>query len=152
MRLVPRLILAGMVSAASWASIADAAAEPDRPVPIIFDTDMGNDIDDALALGVIHALESRGECRLAAVTISKDNPLCAPFIDLVNTFYGRGDVPIGVVRDGKTPEEGKYLRGPVEARDAGQPRYPHDLATGAEAPEAVELLRAHWQRSRMARS
>jgi hypothetical protein len=31
-------------------------------VPVIFDTDMGNDIDDALALALLHALESRGEC------------------------------------------------------------------------------------------
>src|SRR5262249_44942665 len=70
---------------------ADAAAAraPDDRVPLIFDTDMGNDIDDALALGVIHALESRGECRLLAVTLSKDNALAAPFVDLVNTFYGR---------------------------------------------------------------
>ena len=55
-----------------------AAVEPAQPIPVIFDTDIGNDIDDALALGVIHALQSRGECRLVAVTISKDNALCAP--------------------------------------------------------------------------
>jgi len=116
------------------------AAKP-APVPIIFDTDVGNDIDDALALGVIHALASRGECRLAAVTISKDHDLCAPFIDLINTFYGRGDIPIGVVRGGKTPEEGKYLRPPVEAQDNGQQRFPHDLRSGAEAPAAVDVLR-----------
>ena len=31
---------------------------------VIFDTDMGNDVDDALALAVLHALQSRGQCRL----------------------------------------------------------------------------------------
>ena len=31
------------------------------PVRLIFDTDLGNDIDDALALAMIHALVSRGE-------------------------------------------------------------------------------------------
>ena len=67
-----------------------------RPVKLIFDTDMGNDIDDALALGVIHALQSRGECELLAVTLSKDNDFAGPFVDLVNTFYGRGNIPIGV--------------------------------------------------------
>ncbi len=117
------------------------AGAPQAPIPLIFDTDVGNDIDDALALGVIHALASRGECRLAAVTISKDNQYCAPFIDLINTFYGRGDIPIGVVRDGKTPKDGKYLRPPVEATDNGQLRYPRDLKSGADAPEAVAVLR-----------
>jgi len=117
------------------------ADEPtSTPVRLIFDTDMGNDIDDALALGVIHALQSRGECELLAVTISKDNAYCAPFVDSVNTFYGRGDVPIGVVREGKTPEESRYLTETVNAAD-GDRRFPHDLESGGDAPEAVALLR-----------
>jgi uncharacterized Ntn-hydrolase superfamily protein/inosine-uridine nucleoside N-ribohydrolase len=114
----------------------------DHPVALIFDTDMGNDIDDALALGVIHALESRGECRLLAVTLSKDNEFAAPYVNLVNTFYGRGSVPIGVVKGGKTPEDSKYIRVPSEAAgDDGRQRYPHHLRSGKEAPEAVGLIR-----------
>lgn len=112
-----------------------------EPVRLIFDTDMGNDIDDALALGVIHALQSRGECQLLAVTLSKDNPYSAPYCDLVNTFYGRGDIPIGVVRGGKTPEDSRFTKEPVLAQDEGKPRYPHDLKDGSDAPEAVSLLR-----------
>jgi purine nucleosidase len=113
---------------------------PDRPVPIIFDTDMGNDVDDALALGVIHALESRGECKLLAVTVTKDHPDCAPFVDAVNTFYGRGKIPVGVVRKGVTPKESKFTT-LVRAQDKGKPRYPHDLVNGADAPEASAVLR-----------
>ena len=118
-----------------------AAGEAQASVPLIFDTDMGNDIDDALALGMIHALQSRGQCRLLAVTLTKDNPYAGPFVDVVNSFYGRGDVPIGVVRDGKTPEDGSYCRALATARDGDQPRYPHKLHDGHEAPEAVALLR-----------
>jgi inosine-uridine nucleoside N-ribohydrolase len=110
------------------------------PVDVIFDTDMGNDVDDALALGLIHALESRGECRLLAVTLSKDHPLAAAFTDAVNTFYGRGDIPIGVIRGGPTPDQGKFL-GVAARRDGGRLRYPHDLQSGGDAPEATELLR-----------
>lgn len=113
------------------------AAPAAEPVRLIFDTDMGNDIDDALALSVIHALESRGECELLAVTLTKDHPKAAPFVDAVNTFYGRGEIPIGVVRDGVTKEEGKYL-GPV----ADHPeRFPRDLMSGDDAPEASGLIR-----------
>lgn len=109
------------------------------PVDIIFDTDIGNDVDDVLALGLIHALESRGECRLLAVTITKDHPRAAAFTDAVNTFYQRGSVPIGVVSHGVTPDAGTYL--PLaEARDAGMLRYPHDLEPGT-APDALRLLR-----------
>ena len=71
-----------------------------EPVPLIFDTDIGNDCDDVMAIGVIHALQSRGECELLAVTITKDNPLAAAFTDVLNTFYGRGDIPIGVCNSG----------------------------------------------------
>ncbi|MGE0610267.1 MAG: nucleoside hydrolase, partial [Pirellulales bacterium] len=51
-----------------WAGVQQPLAcwaeeSPREPVRLIFDTDMGNDIDDALALGVIHALQSRGECQ-----------------------------------------------------------------------------------------
>ncbi len=110
-------------------------------VPLIFDTDMGNDIDDALALGLIHTFQLRGECRLIAVTLTKDNRYAAPFVDLVNTFYGYGGIPIGVVRGGATKGDGNYLRPLVCAEDNGQPRYPHKLRDGAKAPEATAVLR-----------
>lgn len=124
-----------------WIACGSLAATAAPPTPIVFDTDMGNDIDDALALGVIHALQSRGECQLLAVTLSKDHPSAAPFVDLVNTFYGRGDTPIGVVRDGKTPEPSPYIEQPAAAKINGAQRWPHDLTNGADAPEAVALLR-----------
>ena len=107
---------------------------------MIFDTDIGNDVDDVLALGMIHALQSRGECKLLAVTITKDNEQAAAFTDAVNTFYGRGDVPIGVCRSGVTPDEGKF--NPLAAEmDGGKYRYPHDLVSGDSAPDAVTVLR-----------
>lgn len=136
----PVVVVAAMILNLSAMSSHLVAADS-MAVPLIFDTDVGNDIDDALALGLIHALESRGECRLLAVTINKDNELCAPFVDLVNTFYDRGDVPIGVVHGGRTPEDGNYLRPVVEARDGDRPRYPRRLASGRDAPDATDLLR-----------
>ena len=111
-----------------------------EPVRLIFDTDIGNDIDDVQAMGVIHSLQSRGACQLLAVTVTKDSELAAPFVDLINTFYRRGEIPIGVVRPGKTPEPGKYLPMAAELKE-GQFRYPHDLERSSDAPEAVALLR-----------
>lgn len=75
------LLLSGVAMAALH---ADQPATPPA-VPLIFDTDIGNDVDDVLALGMIHALQSRGECNLLAVTITKDHPLAAAFTDAVNT-------------------------------------------------------------------
>ena len=80
-----------------------------EPVRLIFDTDICGDCDDVLALGMIHALQSRGHCRLLAVTISVDNEQAAPFVNAVNTFYGRGDIPIGVVGKGGVVEKSAFL-------------------------------------------
>lgn len=111
-------------------------------VPLIFDTDMGNDIDDALALAVIHALESRGEAKLLAVTVTKDNRWAAPYVDLVNHFYGRGTVPVGVVRNGKTPEDSPYIQVPSERKDSqGKLLYPRRIVDGLQELGAGALLR-----------
>lgn len=110
------------------------------PIPVIFDTDIGNDVDDVLALGMIHSLQTRGMCDLLAVTITKDHEQCAPFVDAVNTFYGRPDVPIGVCRSGVTPGQSKFTTLAAE-RANGKDRYPHDLRSGADAPNAVTVLR-----------
>jgi inosine-uridine nucleoside N-ribohydrolase len=119
-----------------------APLAPAQPVRLIFDTDMGNDIDDAVALAMIHAFESRHEAKLLAVTVTKDNRWAAPFIDAMNTFYGRPDIPIGTVRDGKTPEDADMIRLPCErTRPDGSPVYPRRLMDGHDAPEATELLR-----------
>lgn len=129
-----------LVAAATLGVAAQALAGAPGPTGIVFDTDIGNDVDDVLALGVIHALQTRGECRLLAVTITKDHPLAAAFTDVVNTFYGRGDVPVGVVRNGPTREQGRF-NGLAAQKDGDALRYPHDLRSGADAPEAAQLLR-----------
>lgn len=103
---------------------------------IIFDTDIGNDVDDVLALGMIHALQARQECQLLAVTITKDHPKAAAFTDAVNTFYGYGEIPIGVCNSGVTPEAGKFNI-LVDEVEAGQPLYPHEV----KPRDAVTVLR-----------
>jgi purine nucleosidase len=116
------------------------AASGGKPIPFIFDTDIGNDVDDVLALGMIHSLQTRGECELLAVTITKDHDQCAAFVDVVNTFYGRGGVAIGVCRSGVTTQQSKFTVLAAEKSGTAD-RYPHDLRNGKQAPDAVSVLR-----------
>jgi inosine-uridine nucleoside N-ribohydrolase len=121
---------------------APFVAHAQTPVNIIFDTDVGNDVDDALALAMLHAFESRGEVNLLTVTITKDNKWAAPYVDLVNTFYGRPEIPIGVVHDGKTPNSDPLIQVPSERKNSdGSFVYPHRITDGAQAQDAVVLLR-----------
>jgi inosine-uridine nucleoside N-ribohydrolase len=112
------------------------------PAGIIFDTDMGNDVDDALALAMLHAFQDRHEINLLAVTITKDNKWAAPYVDVVNNFYGRPEIPIGTVRNGKTPDSNPMIQIPSERRRPdGSFVYPHRIVDGTQAPEAVSVLR-----------
>ncbi len=135
-------LMAGMAILVS--TLLAGMADPSRgaePVGLIFDTDICGDCDDVLALGMIHALQSRGACKLLAVTVSVDNDRAAPFVNAVNTFYGRGDIPIGTVGKGGVVQPSKYL-GLVEKQDErGRYRYPHNLLSGTDAPSATPLLR-----------
>jgi purine nucleosidase len=132
---LPALALAALTFTA-WASVTGAS----EPVPLVFDTDICGDCDDVLALAMIHALQSRGECRLVAVTVSADHALAGPFVDAVNTFYGRPGVPIGVVGPGGPAFKSRYLA-LAEERDGGKPWYPHALTSGRSAPSATSVLR-----------
>lgn len=122
-------------------SAIQSRAHAGEPVKLIFDTDIGNDIDDALALAVIHALQSRGECELLAVTCSKDNPYAALYCDVVNTFYGRPGIPLGRVQQGATPRDGSYVRKVVEFAEDGKPVFPRHFQRAEEISEAVSVLR-----------
>jgi len=102
---------------------------------------MGKDIDDVFALGVLHALHSRGECRIVAVTVSKAHPLAAPFCDVVNNFYGLPQIPIGVLRTENPSGDGPYLPQVMKPRSDGSPAFPHSLRESSEAPLAVSILR-----------
>lgn len=64
-------------------------------VPVIFDTDMGNDVDDALALAMLHTMADRGECDLLGVTLTNAAPAAVPYIRVFNRFYGRESIPVG---------------------------------------------------------
>jgi len=120
---------------------AAAAGPPGREqVKIIFDTDIGNDVDDVLALAVLHALQARGQCELIGVTVTKPDELAGPFVDALNTFYGCPGIPIGCIRPSPNEAPSRFLP-LVNVKDGGRLRYPHKLKRGSDAPEPTRLLR-----------
>ena len=133
-----------LMLAAAFAAPAARAADappPPPPVKIVFDTDVGNDVDDVLALALLHALQSRGACELLAVTVTKHDEQAGPFVDAVDTFYGRPEIPVGCTRSSARKNDKSRFLDLADAQDDGRPRYPHKLAHSADAPEAVALLR-----------
>jgi inosine-uridine nucleoside N-ribohydrolase len=89
---------------------------------VIFDTDMGNDIDDALALAMLHALSDRGECDLIGVTLTNANIAAVPYIRLLNRFYGRADLPVGAaIKELDNGARDGYLSATLNAAAASDP-------------------------------
>jgi inosine-uridine nucleoside N-ribohydrolase len=103
--------------------------------PVIFDTDMGNDIDDALALAMLHALTDRGECNLIGVTLTNGHPAAVPYVRMINRFYGRAGLPVGAaIKALKDGAGDGYLTAALRGA-------PADWKSGDARPEAaVELL------------
>lgn len=112
-------------------------------VPVIFDTDMGNDIDDALALAMLHSLEDRGECKLLGVTLTNAHRDAVPYIWMLNRFYGRPSIPVGIpARAIPEGDRDGFLSVPLKAAPPALLRKP------PLAPEtAVRLLRRLLARS-----
>lgn len=135
-----QLLALHLAFAATVLSPTRVAAAPAPPARIIFDTDIGNDVDDVLALGLLHALQSRGACELLGVTVTRCDELTGPFVNAVNTFYGRPGLPVGCIR-GKLESDSSRFLPLVEARDGNALRYPHELLKSSDAPGALPLLR-----------
>jgi len=139
-KLLFALCLLPMVLSVRAGSTAAPASPASSPVKIIFDTDIGNDVDDVLALALLHALQSRGQCELLAVTITKPDEQAGPFVDALNTFYGRPRIPIGFTAQRAGNQPSKFL--PLaEVKDGRHGRYPHRLRRSSDAPAATQLLR-----------
>ena len=105
----------------------------DQPVRVIFDTDVGGDIDDAGALAVLHALEGRGEIEILAIGVVTGHEAAVPYVHAVNTWYGKPELPVGTIK-GKAPYARDEYMVPVVAA------YPHKLSR-EEAPDVVKLYR-----------
>lgn len=67
---------------------------------IILDTDIGSSTDDLFAMEMLYHYEEQGRCRLLGVVVDREGEQNAAFTDVMNTYFGHGDVPIGLVREG----------------------------------------------------
>ncbi|MGP1477517.1 MAG: nucleoside hydrolase [Phocaeicola sp.] len=78
----------------------------DAATLVIFDTDMGNDVDDALALDMLYKYQDAGKIKILAIMTNKCEDGSAKFLDIMNTWYDYPDIPIGVCRNGADCSKG----------------------------------------------
>lgn len=118
--------------------------ETSGKLTVIFETDMGNDVDDAMALDMLYKYLDDDKLDVLGIVSNKDSRYSTEFIHLMNHWYGYPDIPIGRVIDGIDSEhDAKNYAAHValQQNDTGgqlfqRPSFNHD-----EVPEAVSLYR-----------
>ena len=125
-------ILTFFIMTMTPSSLLAEDAEKTNPKRVIFETDMCTDVDDVGALAVLHALADNGEVEILGISYNEVHPSGAGTICAINTWYNRGDIPIGIYKgDLADPDESSYL-------DDIAANFPHDFPT-VPTPSSLEL-------------
>ncbi|KAA5547568.1 nucleoside hydrolase [Adhaeribacter rhizoryzae] len=108
-----------------------------KPLPIILDTDIAPDFDDAGAMAVLHALADKGEAKILATISCNRYAGCAPLLEVINNYYNKPNIPIGAVKN-----EGADFGDKNKWNEVVVANFPHQLKTTDDAPDAVEVYRS----------
>ncbi|MEO5926240.1 MAG: hypothetical protein ABIR70_20635 [Bryobacteraceae bacterium] len=134
------------------------APKPEPPKPnarrtppaILFDSDMGQNIDAALALAVLYNLGAKG--KLSAVGVSRMSLEAAAFCDIMSRFYsGAGDLsspqfqapaPVGLPETGPAAPPTAMLTGLLGMKKPdGKPLFTHGVQETLDTADARVLYR-----------
>jgi inosine-uridine nucleoside N-ribohydrolase len=107
-----------------------------KPVPLIFDTDIGPDYDDVGAMAILHAFEDRGEAKILATISCNAFETTAPTLSVINTYFRRPEIPIGVIKSDFPNKACSQGWAQTIVKD-----YPHNIRSNAEAQDALDLYR-----------
>ncbi|GAB3890192.1 nucleoside hydrolase [Spirosoma agri] len=130
------LIFVGLLFALTIGNAQAQSVPRTTAVPVIFDTDMGPDYDDVGAITILHALADSGQARILATIASTNYPNVAPVLSVLNTYFRRPAIPIGVPKgEAVTDKDGQHWSDTLVAR------YPHKIRSNNEVPDAVALYR-----------
>lgn len=147
MKTVLKLVLAAgampLMLSCSQGNKADAV-QTDAPMKIIFETDMGNDVDDALAMDMLMKYVEDGKIELLGISSNKRDAGSVEYLDQLTTWYGHPEIPLGYVVDGVPCQDAvNYALAVVEMTDSatGQPLFARSHATDDFAKPSVRMYR-----------
>jgi len=124
-------------------------------VGIVFDSDLGNGVDAALALALLYGLEGKGEARLVSNSTTISNLKSAAFADVLARFYAgpppaagafggfqRPLPPIGMAGNGNLSGDTAVLKAVLDKTTAdGMPAYSHGINRLNDTADPVPLIR-----------
>ncbi len=113
-----------------------SAQKSSKAKAIIFDSDMGPDYDDVGAITMLHAFADSGYIKILATVASTNYDGVAAVFDVLNTYFNRPDLPVGVPR-----KNGLKLKDFQHWTDSLLINHPHTINLNEEVPDAVEVYR-----------
>lgn len=114
-----------------------------QPIKVIFETDIGNDVDDVLALDMLYKYADRNKVEILAISVNKDNEYAWRCIDILNTWYGYPKIPIGRVIDGvgSGDDDKNYARAVWEDKTDRESTFKGSISDYSNLPNSTELYR-----------
>lgn len=111
---------------------------------IILETDIGNDVDDALALDMLYKYLDTDKINLLGIMINKEGVYPAEFVDIMNTWYGYPKIPIGIIHNGIDCENDaiNYAKAVcLMQKENGEPTFKRSLQNYDKLSEAPVMYR-----------
>src|SRR5690606_26913344 len=127
------MLIVGIVC---WAMAVEGSLLKER---VILDTDIGPDYDDVGALAVLHHLADEGKAEILATVSCNKMEKTVQLLHLINTYYGRPYLPIGVVREGGLDRD-TWHKGKKWTEELLK-KYPTDHPVSSETEDAVNVYR-----------
>lgn len=118
-------------------------AQKNAAIPVIFETDMGNDVDDGLALAMLFRYAHQGKINFLGISNNKQSLSSLQFIDLMRRQYGYSQLPIATVQNGieGEVEARSFARKVMDYREQGQLLYTSSIKKYSDAENAVHFYR-----------
>lgn len=149
--MVHRVITATLICSAM--TILTSCSNNDNPtgqpyeytgVPlIIMDTDIGSSTDDLFTMMMLYCYQDQKRSKLLGVMVNREGEDCAACADVMNTYYGYSDIPIGLIRDGiKFPKVWiDYKALPTLTDSNGELMFRRSIADYSTLPDGWQLYR-----------
>ncbi len=107
----------------------------EKPVPVIFDTDMAGDVDDVGALAALHAMADYGEVEILGVMSCVIYPYTLLCADRINTYFNRKNLSNGQLKNlGVDRKNSLYAQHIAE-------EFQGTLQSADDVPDAVDQYR-----------
>lgn len=118
---------------------AAPSAGASEPQKVIIDTDMGNDVDDIIALVMAYRGVRDGKMDLRMISAHKKSPTSAMFIDMCNCWYGYPEIAVSYNR--KAVANSEYRDYTISAMAARKENWRRCGRYDEEYPDAVRAYR-----------